>query len=241
MVQIPEPTSRLIGGQEVGPNDYPGVFYTAQGPYRCTGTLIGSRVVASASHCMDDGGELTLEYKGKQYTGTCTHAPEYGSDQSGNPTADWALCLLSEGIPDAIAESVNTDANRVTKGTELTLTGYGCTQPGGGGDDGEQPKLRVGHAPITEVPWSTDTYNSYDLVTTGSSALCFGDSGGPSFVVDATTGKRYQTGINSRGNISDTSYLSALHVPSAQAFYKSWAEQNGVKICGIHSDATGCR
>lgn len=231
-VQIPEPaiSAQLIGGTPATPGEWPGVFYTSQGNSRCTGTVIGSRVVASAAHCMSNGGRLTLTYKGETFSGVCEHATQYRS----NSTADWALCLLDRALPDPIAESVNVDAARVATGKELVLMGYGCVQNGGGG--GNDGTLRIGKAPVTSMPSGTN----YDIVTRGRSALCFGDSGGPSFVVDAE-GKRWQTGINSRGNISDTSYLSSLHVGVAKAFYEGWAQRKAVTICGIHADAEGCR
>lgn len=226
-----ELSTELIGGTIATADEYPGVFYTSQGSSRCTGTVVGERVVASAAHCMSNGGSLALTYKDVRYTGRCTHAPGYRT----NSTADWALCLLSEAIPDPIAETVNTDATPLAVGGQIVLMGYGCIYSGGsGGNDG---KLRIGRAPIRSLPSGT----SYDIITRGTSALCYGDSGGPSFYVDAETGKRVQTGINSRGDISTTSYLSSLHVRPAQDFYRTFAEQNGVTICGISDDAQGCR
>lgn len=222
----------LIGGQPATRDEYPGVFYTAQGNSRCTGTVIGERVVASAAHCMSDGGRLTLTYKNETYTGTCAHAPRY----RGNPTADWALCLLDRSIPDAIAESVNVDGTRLQEGLDIVLMGFGCTGSGGGG--GNDGTLRVGRAPITSLP--TESQGDFDIVTSGDSALCYGDSGGPSFVV-TSDGSRYQTGINSRGDISRTSYLSSVHVAEAQSFYRDWSARNGVKICGVDAGASRCR
>ena len=173
--------AELIGGGVVTPEEYPGVFYTRQGNSRCTGTVIGSRVVASAAHCMSNGGSLELTHAGKTYRGKCTHAPEYRN----NSTADWALCLLSEEIPDAIAESINIDTARLKIGGEIVLMGYGCVQNGGGG--GNDGKLRTGRAPISRLPSGTN----YDIVTKGKSALCYGDSGGPSFYVDTETGDAF--------------------------------------------------
>jgi len=219
----------LIGGTEISREDYPGVFSTRQGSSGCTGTLIGNQVVASAAHCMNNGGSLTLVYKDVTYSGRCTHATQY----RGNATADWALCKLSSPVPDAIAETVNTDGSRFGVNDTLVLMGYGCTSTGGGG--GNNGILRMGSAPIRSMPSGT----TYDIITTGTSALCYGDSGGPSFFVDQD-GKRYQTGINSRGNIRDTSYLSSLHNSTALDFYRSWSEKNSVKICGVHEDAQGC-
>lgn len=222
-------STKLIGGNVVDFAEYPGVFYTSQGSSRCTGTLVGTRVVATAAHCVANGGTLSLKYNKVTYSGKCTRAAGYRN----NTTADWALCLLSQPITDPIAETVNTDATRLAVGNNITLMGYGCIAPGGsGGNDG---KLRLGKAPIRSLP----SGKSYDIVTVGKAALCYGDSGGASFV--EVDGKRYQTGINSRGDISKTSYLSALHVTPAQDFYRQFAETNEVTICGIHEDAEGCR
>jgi hypothetical protein len=220
----------LIGGDPVTAAEYPGVFYTSQGNSRCTGTLIGAQVVASAAHCMSNGGGISLSYKGKNYSGTCTHAPQY----RGNSTADWALCKLSEPIPDAIAEAINTEKERPKVGDYIRLMGFGCVQQGGGG--GNDGTLRSNMAKVTSLPSGTN----YDTITKDRAALCYGDSGGPSFVYDAA-GKRYQLAINSRGDIRTTSYLSTISAPPAVAFYSNWSADNGVKICGLHPDATGCR
>ena len=229
--QMEELNSELIGGGIVTTDLFPGVFYTRQGNSRCTGTLIGNRVVASAAHCMSNGAALELTHAGKVYKGKCAHAPEY----KGNATADWALCLLSDEVPDSISESINISTERLKLGGEVVLMGYGCIQNGGGG--GNDGKLRVGKAPITRLP----TSSNHDIVTKGKSALCFGDSGGPSFYVDKETRARFQIGINSRGDIATTSYLSSLHNPTALKFYRSWSALNKVKICGLHDDAVGCR
>jgi hypothetical protein len=233
MTQIPEPTLRsptLIGGDPVSPTDYPGVFYTSQGNSRCTGTLIGNYVVASAAHCMANGASLTLTYKGVTYTGRCNHAPQYRE----NPTADLALCKLATAIPDAIAENINAVPSRPSVGDKIRLMGYGCINSGGGG--GNDGILRSNLAKVTRVPVGTD----YDTITRDTAALCFGDSGGPSFVYDET-GKRYQLAVNSRGNIQDTSYLATIALTHALNFYRAWSTATGATICGLHPNAVGCR
>lgn len=218
----------LIGGDPVKPEDW-AVFYTTQGNSRCTGTLIGPQVVASAAHCMSNGGALSLNYKGKVYFGKCSHAPEY----RGNSTADWALCKLSEKIPDAIAESILTDPKAVTVGSSIRLMGYGCIRTGGGG--GNDGVLRSNLAKVTKIPSGRD----YDTVTEDKAALCYGDSGGPSWY--EKDGKRLQVAINSRGNIRDTSYLSTISAAPALTFYRKFAADNGVQICGLDGVGKGCR
>jgi hypothetical protein len=226
MVQLPRQTD-LIGGVEVSRETYPGVFYTSQGSSRCTGTLVAADVVASAAHCMSDGGTLSLDYKGKRYTGRCSHHPEYRR----NSTADFALCRLTEALPDAVAESLNQDGARLKVGGALRLMGYGCTRAGGGG--GNDGKLRSDFAPIVRLP--REAQKDYDVQTRGNVALCFGDSGGPAFYEEA--GKRWVTTVNSRGDIRTTSYLPAWHTDAAKRFLASYP----VPICGVSPQAKGCR
>ncbi len=115
------------------------------------------------------------------------------------------------------------------------LTGYGCVQPGGGG--GNDGTYRIGEAKVSSIP-SRDN----DIVTRGGAALCFGDSGGPAFkYLNAEKTKRVVISVNSRGDIRTTSYLPATHTAMAKKFFKDFAEKNGLKICGVHADAMGCR
>jgi hypothetical protein len=149
-----------------------------------------------------------------------------------NSTADWAICLVDKKVEGIPYEQVASEKEYAID-SEILLSGYGC-QKWGGGIDG---KYRIGKAPVTRLPSGT----SYDTITRGKSALCSGDSGGPAWFVDAVSGSRKLIGVNSRSNTTTTSYLSSHWVDTAQTFYKSWASQNKVSICGIHDDALGCR
>lgn len=219
----------LIGGSPADPAKWPASVYASMGSSRCTATVVGEKVLLIASHCVSNGGTANFKAAGVQYSSKCTHHPEY----RGNSTADWAICAVSKKVEGIAYENMNTDESRYRVGDELTLTGYGCVNPGGsGGNDGV---YRVGSAPIQSLPKG----KNYDITTKGSSALCYGDSGGPVFKIEGT--KRWVVGVNSRGDISKWSYLPAVAVPTAQAFFRDWAQTNNVKICGIHQDAVGCR
>lgn len=221
--------ANLIGGREADKKDWPATVYSSQGNSRCTSTVIGKRVVLTAAHCVSNGGTLTFtDLAGKKYTSKCSHSPDY----RGNSTADWALCLLTEdaSMP---AEVLNQDASLVKVGDEILLTGYGCVRSGGGG--GNDGKLRIGETKIIQMP----SGSSNDIVTRPTAALCYGDSGGPSFKVEGEV--RKVLAVNSRGNISTTSYLSSVSTPKAKSFLMKWSSDNSQKICGVHEDAEGCR
>lgn len=222
----------LIGGREAKSTDFPASFYCRSEGGFCTGTIISSRSLLIAAHCVENGEKASLDLKGATYEGICTHSPDYAK----NETADWALCLLSKDITGIPFERVNMDESRVTIGTEVLLTGFGCVKsPGTGGNDGV---YRIGEAKVRSVP----TGSSNDIVTVGEVALCYGDSGGPAFLfLDPNKRDRIVVSVNSRGNIRDTSYLSSTSTNLAKQFFMKWSQDNGARLCGVHSDARNCR
>ncbi len=222
------PGQPLIGGTEQKPEEYPANFYTAQGNSRCSATMIGDRVLLLAAHCVGNGATAKLTYKGQPYVGTCSHHPGYRN----NVTTDYAICMVDKSLPDMVHENILMDQSKLKVGMEITLTGFGCINPGGGG--GNDQKFRVGKAPITSMPSGSDN----DIVTKGTSALCFGDSGSGAYYYEGDS--RWDVSVNSRGDIRTTSYLSSF-TPLFQTWAKTWAESKGLKICGMHADAKSCR
>lgn len=222
----------LIGGSPADPKDWPASFITSQGSSRCTGTMIAPNVLQLAAHCVGNGRMASIKSQGVTYSGTCEHSPKYRNDS----TADYALCLMSQPVDLALYEGIikADEASTIKVGDNLLLAGMGCTQQGGGGASMDGI-LRVGEAPIIRLPKSSN-----DIVTEGNAALCFGDSGGSVFWKNPK-GVYKIAGINSRGDIRTTSYLSATFTKDAVDFYTSFAAKNQVKICGMADDAVKCR
>lgn len=218
---------RLIGGTPADPKVWPSSVYASMSGARCSATVVGDRVLLIASHCVSNGGTASFSVGPNSYKSVCTHHPEY----RGNSTADWTLCLVDRPVVGAAHELLNLDPSRVKVGDTLTLTGYGCIRPGGGG--GNDGTFRVGTAPVRSLP----SGRNYDIVTRGKAALCYGDSGGAAYATDGAA--RWIVGVNSRGDISTTSYLPALH--AAKTFLQSWSQKNKVEICGLTNTAKGCR
>jgi hypothetical protein len=228
--ELPEPV--LINGRVADPKDFPASVYSSQGNSRCTATVVGERVLFIAAHCVSNGGTAAFRIGSERYTSTCTHS----SDYRGNSTADYSLCVVDKAVEGIPYENVNQDESLVGVGDEVLLTGFGCVQPGGGG--GNDGKYRVGEAKVLRTP----SGNNNDIVTGQGAALCYGDSGGPAFkYLDAAKTKRVQISINSRGDIARTSYLSATHTNQGKRFIKAWSDKSGLKICGVHAEAKGCR
>lgn len=224
--EVIDPT--LIKGTPADPKEWPASVYASMGNARCSATVVSENVLLIASHCVSHGGTASFSVGANQYSARCSHGPEYPA----NSTADWTLCKIDRAVAGIPYEAILTDTKLMDVGKSVQLTGYGCVQPGGGG--GNDGIFRIGTANIMNLPSGRD----YDTVTQGA-ALCFGDSGGAAYVWDGEN--RYIFGVNSRGNIRDTSYLASTYVNTFQDFAKRWSSQNGVKICGIDPQAMGCR
>lgn len=220
-------SATLIGGREAAPGDFPEVIYISAGSSRCSATVIGPKVILTAAHCVANGGVIQpvdFQVGTQVYQATCQHHPQYRS-----ASVDMALCKVS--APVDVKYAVVADRGPAV-GEQVTLSGYGCIRAGGtGGNDG---KLRYGEAPVTALPGPS--YPWFD--TRGSSALCFGDSGGPAFVKMASPrGVVHKVlGVNSRGDIRELSMLTALWTVPARDFFRSFAASEQVDICGINKE-----
>jgi hypothetical protein len=117
---------------------------------------------------------------------------------------------------------------QVSIGDIVTLVGYGCTQPGGGGADGRK---RTGNAEVTG-------FSSFDIVSRKGAALCFGDSGGPMFqrLFKPSEEPKKIIGVNSKGNIRDTNYNLRLGLEVVQNWLKDFEKAQNVQICGVSKE-----
>lgn len=211
----------LINGRPAEKGEFPEAVYIAFGGSRCSGSIVGPQVLLSAAHCASNGtkGRFQTEDGTTYETEGCRRHPSYpGRD------VDLLLCKITREVPVTPA-SIGGDPQR---GDDITIVGYGCVRPGGGG--GNDGILRVGDAEVVG-------FSGHDIVSEGA-GLCFGDSGGPAYVKlkDAFSEAHIQVSVNSKGNIRDTNYTARTYDETATSWMKSWAESNSVDICGITKD-----
>lgn len=212
----------LIRGKITPNHEYPANIWVGN----CSATVVGPKTVLLAAHCVRNGGQIKFQIKNSPYSATCKQHPSYRS----NTTYDWALCNSAKTITEIPYENINTDPTLIRVGDTITLTGYGCKQPGG--MDGIDGKLRTGKATVSKTP----SKNNADIITNKGSALCFGDSGSSAYY--HTGSIRKIISVNSRGDISRISYLSSLTHDVAINFLN---EQSKISpICGINAK-NGCR
>lgn len=224
----------LIGGRPALKGEFPEILYISSGSSRCSAVVISDQVIATAAHCVRDQGEIRpvseklVDFVHEQivYTAICSQAPLYRDQKEDH---DLALCKVDKRLPIKPAK-VSRVSPRMS--SIVLLTGYGCTKgnsdgSSSGGNDGI---LRVGKAKVTKLPKEKNHW----FYTEDLSALCFGDSGGPSMLSEKE--KHSVIGINSRGDIQKLSLLTALFTIESVEFMEAFAQEKNVKICGITND-----
>jgi hypothetical protein len=213
----------LINGTIADRKDFPATIWIGN----CTASLVGSRTVYTAAHCV--GSSIAFSVGPTRYTALCMKAPEYPR----NTTADYALCFVNEKVEGIPFENVNIDPTHVTLGDWVLQSGFGCTRWGTRLDG----QLRVGRAKVLQMPSGT----SNDYVTGEGAVLCSGDSGGPAWSLTDAGQRDRLISVNSRSNTTSRSFLSAIATATGIRFTRSYIERFKTPICGVTPDATGCR
>lgn len=232
---LPEPA--LIGGIVAQEGDFPSVIHISAGSSRCTAAIVGPETILTAAHCVSDKKDISpvmadFQVSNTVYRANCRHHPNY----RGNYSFDYALCKTS--TPIIIKKYSSIDHQFVGLGKKVTLMGYGCITPRneyGEGGQGWDGRLRYGYVRVDKpagLSWGAGQY----FETSGATALCFGDSGGPAmrYMFNPKEENHYVIGVNSRSDIKTRGYISATFVKSFRDWAKNYAIINKVEICGIN-------
>lgn len=234
----------VVADTSAWPATFRGTFIIAQKPYNCTATLISSRALLTAAHCVADGGSVVVtRTQGPDPTGTwrgtCERAP---GGYPGVLSADWALCRMNQPVPALRYERISLAAPNLAVNAEMRVGGFGCTEHGKAPDG----LYRIGRLRVQHLPGGFEGHPHFIVSHPGKAAgdayICSGDSGGPAFVT-LPTGRRLIIAVNSHYDIEGqgVSMLSALWTPAGAGFIRDWAERHGEHLCGVNDNAQNCR
>jgi len=208
----------LIGGKPVPSGSFNPVVRIAMSGGSCSATIVADRVLITAAHCARGGQRVTFSHNRNRYSAICEGHPSYPRTD-----LDVALCLIDKPVLEVKAASI--DFRGVKRQDVITMTGYGCIKPGGGG--GNDGILRYGDTTVTG-------FSTVDIISRGGVAACFGDSGSGVFQkVTDMSAHLYQVGVVSKGNIRDTSYIANLAMPTYKTWMQSYEQRVKQEICGL--------
>lgn len=185
------PGFNIVGGKAAMAGDLTSLSTVQVFPAGCSGTLIGPRHVVTAAHCIKNfNRNISLNLRPTVRFGISKQAPEltveieqvvvhpeYGrSKNSDAQLYDVALILLKSEVPAPFKPVPIGFPHEVSVGRDIVLAGYGRYFE----NDSEQRPLSWVKTQIGELidPWA-----EIQLTVGNGKGGCYGDSGGPTYIV----------------------------------------------------------
>ncbi|MBU0608608.1 MAG: trypsin-like serine protease [Armatimonadetes bacterium] len=196
---------------------HPAVGKLYAGGSACTATLVGTKTVLTAGHCVD-GGSIRFEVGGYKYNAAQVKRHEY---YGGGNSNDVALVILSQAVTNVTPMPIATKAPTV--GQNIVLVGFGNTSEG----SGNYGTKRMGNNTISSLGNTTLSFNGS---SGAKSNICNGDSGGPTFA-EYGAGNEVVIGVHSTKAGTCGYGGTDMRVDA----YKEWIVKNGgsdVKLAG---------
>ena len=203
----------IVGGTKVSANDAitasTVALVTSKGKSFCTGSLIGPKLVVTASHCLVDyDDKLSVAFGTVAKSGSIKPEnmraaskffvhEDYDTDAMDedvptNAPNDIALIYLAEEAPRGFKPvSLLSTSDRVAEGETLTLAGFGLTHYLFG-SSGTLRKVN------TKIKALMPNVKELEFGENANMSACMGDSGGPAFIV--RNDKLFLIGVTSRGS-----------------------------------------
>lgn len=184
---------KIVGGTAVAMEDMvaKSTVRLIIGEGLCTGTIIGPNQISTAAHCLEGNpvfstiqvqfGVVPATSPDVKVKGYSVH-PDYtglGLGETGYPNRrlfDVAVIAFDGKIPQGFGIAPVGSTTQLQTGTEVILAGYGAYSDN---DMQDRPLTQVKKA----VALFDRNYKEIQLQVGGQKGGCFGDSGGPSYIM----------------------------------------------------------
>jgi Trypsin len=232
---------QMVNAKKLEQTEWPATLkYLVKSAFNCTSTIVGSKVLITAAHCMVEKGSPQVQIDGSSFNLTCDTHPRF--QPSKFYSYDITLCLSDKPFPSNFKyENLDLRITHVRSSSSIFLVGYGCRQfPKDGAPPPVNGDLYGGFSTVQAVSEQSGDH----FVTQGGTVICPGDSGGASYLLidhDSLTSGRSIVGVNSLyDDTTQQSFITAL-TDDVATFIQDWAADHGASICGVDSNAANCR
>lgn len=196
---------------------------------RCTATLIGPKHLLTAAHCLAKSGTKPVEVRfgiDPEHPSVSIPVkkwlihPQYKLG-SIVPHHDIAVLVLASSVPQGMTPVPLAVEEELSKGTDIIIAGYGT-----GGEESQQGlPLSMAQVPLEKV-----SEEGYFLTEINGKGSCYGDSGGPGFVVDQDTMCLSVAGVVSRASIAGNGKCGQGNTMMNTTYYRNWIEDSFAQL-----------
>lgn len=236
---------RIVGGELVKANTLVALstggllMQTSNGSGTCTGTLIGPRQMVTAAHCLQrDYTSIQAKFGLNNQMADLTIpiakwvAHPFWTGQGFS--YDIGLVVLKNDVPSQLLPVAIASSADLTVGTDIIIAGYGTPS-----QNAEQTlPLSMVSVPLESVS-PRDRY--FSTIINGKGG-CFGDSGGPGYIVDKQTSCLKVAGVVSVSSVKGNGICGQGDTMMDVTRYQGWIDESlkqlGAPLAGLVKDGS---